>query len=186
MEPLLLRVFQRQVADQCRFVMAALPAINQGAQGGDHDSLWIGCQMLLVGAANASKLLWGDGRSRAKVAPRREPLRRSLGVDDSSPLKDVEMRNNFEHMDQRLDQWWSRSKTRNHLDRMIGPPAVWPEFDDIDRFRVYDPATASIVFWGQTFPLQPIAAECDRLLAVAEAEASRPHWLPSSEGDPAP
>ena len=175
---MLLRIFQRQVADQCRLVLASVPAINQAAATGDHDSLWISCQMFVVGAANVSKLLWGDGRSRGKVAPRRQSLRDSLNVTDSSPLRNVDMRHNFEHIDQRLDQWWSQSKSHNHLDRMIGPPSAVAGLADIDRFRVYDPTTVSIVFWGQTYALQPIASECDRIYPVAVREAQNPHWEP--------
>ena len=86
MDLMLLRVFQRQVADQCRLVLTSVPIINQAAESGDHDQLWIGCQMFVVGASNVSKALWGQPSSREKVAARRQPLRDSLGVDDASPL----------------------------------------------------------------------------------------------------
>jgi len=176
MDLMLLRIFQRQVADQCRLVLTSVPVINQAAATGDHDQLWVGCQMLVVGAGNVSKALWGQGRSRKKTAPARQPLRDSLGVDDASPLYDVGMRNNFEHFDERIDRWWAESPSHNHLDRMIGPPTAVAGLTDIEMFRIYDPGTRSIVFWGQTFALQPIASECDRLVRVAEREAAKPHW----------
>jgi hypothetical protein len=80
--------------------------------------------MFVVGAGNVFKALWGDGRSRRKVAPRRQPLRDSLNTDDSSPLYDVALRNHFEHYDERLDVWWEESPTHNRLDRTIGSPAA--------------------------------------------------------------
>lgn len=174
---MLLRAFQRQVADQCRLVLASVPVINSAANAGDQNQLWIGCQMFVVGAGNVSKAMWGQPKKRKILAPARQPLRDSLETDDSSVLYEVGMRNNFEHYDERLDRWWAESKSHNHLDRMIGPPSMVMGIDDIDRFRVYDPTTLSIVFWGETFALQPIASECERILPLAEREADKPHWL---------
>lgn len=178
MDLMLLRIFQRQVADQCRLVQESVAVIDDAVTVGDQDRLWIGCQMFVVGAGNVSKVLWGQGPARAKVAPRRQPLRDSLGVSDSSPLFEVRIRNNFEHYDERIDEWWRRSKSHNHLDRMIGSPSMVAGLDDIDRFRVYDPATAQIFFWGEPFDLRPIADECTRIGPVAEREADKPHWEP--------
>ena len=179
---LLLRIFQRQVADQCRFVLASVPMINKAVAKGDHDELWVGCQMFVVGAANVSKVLWGGGRNRVRAAPRRQPLRDSLGVDDTSPLYDVGMRNNFEHLDERIDAWWNDCPRHVHIDRIIGPPSAVrvSDLSEKEMFRVYDPATQSIVFWGQDFPLQPVATECDRLYVIAQREGSKPHWETSN------
>jgi len=176
MERHLLRVFQRHVADQCRFALASVPAINQSAAQGDHDRLWIGCQMFVVGAGNVSKALWGDGRHREAMAPGRQPLRDSLGVTDASALYQVAMRNHFEHFDERLDRWWRESPTRNYLDRMIGPPSAVGGLTEIEMFRIYDPSPPTgprIVFWGESFDLQPIASECERIFAVANQEAEK-------------
>jgi hypothetical protein len=172
----LLRVFQRQVADQCRFVMASVPIINQASSTGNHDSLWMGCQMFVVGAGNASKALWGEGRSRSTIAPHRQRLRDSLGVTDTSPLYKLDIRNHFEHYDERIDRWWANSVHHNLLDRMIGPPGMVSGLADVDMFRVFDPATGSIFFWGEQYPLQPIATECERILPLAETEAAKPPW----------
>ena len=176
MEKPLLRVFQRHVADQCRFTLAAVPVINQSVAQGDHDRLWIGCQMFVVGAGNVSKALWGDGRHRSAAAPARESLRDSLGVTDASPLHQVAIRNHFEHFDERIERWWRESPARNHLDRMIGPPKAVAGLTEIEIFRIYDPSLPTgprIVFWGESFELQPIATECDRILLVADQEAEK-------------
>jgi len=178
MELILLRVFQRQVAGQCRVVMSSVPIINQAASTADHDALWVGCQMFAVGSANVSKALWGDGKNRSKVAAQRQPLRDSLGVDDTSPLYDLSLRNHFEHFDERIDKWWAEDPNHNILDRMIGPPSAVVGLPDISRFRVYDPSGPSLVLWGQKYDLQPIASECDRIFPIAQREADKPHWEP--------
>lgn len=178
MELMLMRMFQRQVADQCKVTLHGASLLDFGLQKTDQDAIWIAAQVLLTGAANTSKALWGGGRERErhKISAEREPLRRSLQVEDSSPLNDVRMRNNFEHYDERLDTWWKESPQRNHLDRFLGPPESVGGLNDIDRFRVYDPTTHDIVFWGERFNVQAIVTAVDELLPRAEAEANKPHW----------
>jgi hypothetical protein len=147
-------------------------AINTAVASANQDQLWVGCQMFLVGAGNLSKLFWGR---KGKLREQRRPLRESLGVADDSPLRDVDMRNNFEHFDERIDRWWRESPRHNNLDRMVGSPNMVSGLDNIDRFRVFDPSTGCIIFWGETFALQPIATEVERILPLAEREARKPH-----------
>ena len=135
--------------------------------------LWVGVQVGITGAGNVSKALWGQG---SRLAESRRPLRDSLTVPENSPFRDVSMRNHFEHYDERLDRWWRESPNHNHLDRMIGPPSGVVGLDDLDRFRVYDPTTNDVVFWGERFNMQAIATEAERLLPIAETEAAKPHW----------
>lgn len=173
MDTMLLRCFQRQVADNCKMALHGARVINQGLQAGEQDAVWVGVPILLTGAANAAKAFWGQ---KGNLADQRAPLRQSLGVNDTSPLKDVDMRNNFEHYDERLDRWWADSPEHNAVDRMIGPPEAIEGVEDLDRFRVYDNTTNDIVFWGERFNVQAIVTELDRILPIAEQEANLPHW----------
>jgi hypothetical protein len=174
MELFLLRIFQLQVADQCRVVITSAAQINSSVAARDSDQLWVACQAFVVGAGNLSKALWGSG---GKLHEERRPLRESLSVTDDSPLQKVDMRNNFEHYDERIDRWYRESSSRNHLDRMIGPRNMVAGLADIDRFRVFDTSTNSILFWGDSFDLQPIATEVARIFPIAEREARKPHWV---------
>ena len=174
MDLFLIRVFQRQVADQCRIGLYGAALLSDGLQNAvDQDTIWIGMQTLLTGAGNVSKALWGSG---GKLEAERQPLRESLGVSDTSPLRDVNMRNNFEHYDERLDRWWNESSRHNHFDRYIGPLDAIGAIDDLDRFRQYDPATKEMAFWGQRFDVQTIETALGELLPRAEFEAAKPHW----------
>lgn len=116
MHPSLLRAFQLQVAFQCRAVSTAAADINTAISrlnAGDMTAmphLWIGIQNLLNAAANVSKACWGQG---GKLSKERKPLRDSLGVKASSPIRKTGLRNNFEHFDERLDDWWMKSKHHN-------------------------------------------------------------------------
>ncbi len=116
---MLLRQFQKQVADSCKVGIHGVHIINHGLGATDQDAIWVGVPILLTGAANAAKAMWGQ---KGRLSVQRAPLRQSLEVDDTSPLKDVDMRNNFEHYDERLDRWWSDSPRHNIADRFVGPP----------------------------------------------------------------
>ncbi len=59
---------------------------------------------------------------------------------------------------------------------MIGSPKAVAGFTEIEMFRIYDqspPAGPRVVFWGESFELQPIASECDRIFTVANQEAEK-------------
>lgn len=119
-----------------------------------YQPIFYGIQSLLNAGANISKMLWGQ---RGGKAEQRQRLRDSIGISDDSPLREVTMRNHFEHMDERIDRWWSESLRHNYADKNIGPRGrAIVGLDTIDMFRLFDPQTADIVFWGQEFNLQAL------------------------------
>jgi hypothetical protein len=203
METMLLRLFQSHVEDQCEYVLLArdqivtaladmnapIPKPTEGheaftramqAQQEAGMRLWFGMQNLLNAGANISKALWGPA---GKLVEERRPLRESLGVPDDSPLAPTDLRNDFEHFDDRLDHWWKDSPNHNIADRTIGPEgmiagsAIGP--DDI--FRHFDPTTGMASFRGTRFNLTELIQAIDTLLPEARREAARPHWDPRSK-----
>lgn len=86
------------------------------------------------------------------------------------------MRNHFEHMDERIDRWWRDSPNHIFVDGNIGPDNAIAGPGPIDRFRMFDPETAEITFWGESFNAQIIVNEIDRILPIVEREAAKPHW----------
>jgi hypothetical protein len=130
--------------------------------------VWFWIEAFLSVAANISKALWGPG---GKKAEEREPLRRSLGVPDSAPLEITDMRNHFEHFDDRLESWWAPSPSHNYFDRNIMPRSVIKasHLIDEDFFRFLDPVTGDVIFWGDAYNLPAIAREIHRILSIAAA-----------------
>lgn len=171
MDIYLLRVFQSQVAAQCRFMLRAAADVNNALKEPDTNAVFYGIQNFLNAAANISKAFWGQG---GKFAEQRKPLRDSVGVADTSPLRQVVMRNNFEHFDERLDRWWKESKRHNFSDLNIG--LIIAGIDEIDSFRNFDPKSTDLSFWGQKFNLQELINEVRSIVPKLEAEASKPHW----------
>lgn len=186
MDRMLLRIFQNQVRDQCRFVLMSVQLLNAGLEAAQDeeqspedrnqaiDQVWYALQNLVTAAANISKALWGE---KGKLVNERQPLRESLGVPDDSPLRPTTLRNHFEHFDSRLDVWDNTSTNHIYIDRNIGPPnMVEGDIEDVDRFRSFDPARGVVTFWGQEHDVQALAQAAGDLFSVADREASKPHW----------
>jgi hypothetical protein len=171
MDAQLLSSFQLQVYLQCKFVVLAADDLNRALKSPMVEYAWYTIQNLLNASANMSKALWGGG---GRLAKERKALRESIGISDDSPLKEVGMRNNFEHLDERLDRWWRESKGHNYLDLDIGPKPKTNFWAPIDTFRFFDPTTNELVFWGQEFNIQQIVDECRTLLPKLEELVGRP------------
>lgn len=174
MNLMLLRLFQRQVEEQCRYLLVSAHRVNSALAQNPQD-IWFDLQNLLSAGANIAKLLWGRNPT---IAEQRAPLRASLGIDDTSPLRQRDMRNHYEHIDERLDDWDKDSKRHNHVSKVVGPASAIAGIDEIDLFRGFDPATATARFWGDTFDIQALVTEVERLLPIATAEGAKPHWDP--------
>lgn len=185
METMHLRTFQRQALLQCQFMLMAATqvdeALNASVSAGAGQTtrrVFYAVQNLLNAAANISKALWGSG---GRLATDRQPMRDSIGISDSSPLREVTMRNHFEHFDERIDWWWANSVRHNYVDLSVGPSGVVSGVDDSDRFRWFDPTTGDVIFWGQSFNLKALIEEVQRILPALQSEAAKPHWDPAHE-----
>lgn len=170
---MLLRIYQQQVLLHCNYVFMARKQINDGLARRDPEAIFFGVQNLLNAAANIAKALWGE---RGKMSAQRKELRDSIGVGDDSPLHEVDMRNNFEHFDERLDRWWNESTDHNYVGFVIGPRSAISGMDEKDILRHFDPATTNVIFWSQRFNIQAIITEIERILPKLRTEASKPHW----------
>jgi hypothetical protein len=135
------------------------------------DVFWASVQSCLTAVANISKACWGEEGEHRKE---RKPLRQSLGIKKDNPLKPLAMRNNFEHFDEQIDEWFSKSKNRIHVDRIIGPANIIGGVSTNDMFRVFDPTTAEVIFWGERYPLKTIMDEVTRLYPLARSLGDRP------------
>lgn len=178
MDTHLLRQFQSEALQQCTYILMAADQIQQRISAESYDdAFWREIQNFVASTANVSKLLWGQ---KGKFAKERKPLRDSIKVADSSPLRPTTMRNHFEHIDERLDEWWAESSGHNYADRNVGSPAITEVFGaplkKVELFRAYDPSTADVTFWGDTYNLKEIVDEVMRIYPLLQAEVAKPRW----------
>lgn len=180
MDKMLLEIFQRQVLLQCTFLLFAAEDVAKGLEEKNSKFTFYALQNMLNAGANISKALWGAKDKHEKVRElRRKPLRDSIGISDDSPLRQVKMRNNFEHYDERLDTWWEKSTNHNYADLSIISASGGPVrpgsglLADSDRFREFDPATTDLVFWGQKFHLDELVDEVTKIIPRLQAEVEK-------------
>jgi hypothetical protein len=172
MDDHLIRIFAAEIELQCRFILMAMHELNRAGVAGNDQELWMALQTIVVSAANLSKMLWGSfspGRIRAR-AERRAPLRAALGVSDESPLYDMNLRNDFEHFDERLDTWKDAPRGGNiYIGRNIGSGnAIFVAGQPAEpHFHHFDPATARVSFWQHEVDINAIIQEVQSLLPRA-------------------
>ena len=173
MDLMLLRIFQKQVLLQCQFTLFATHDINMALNQRDDTRIFYAVQNFLNAANTVSKALWGQN---GKFTDERKMLRDSIGVSDTSPLRKILIRNAFEHFDERLDKWWRQSKNHDYIDLSIGRIRTYISgFSDIDMFRLFNPQTGDVTFWGTDFNLNTVIDEVRRILPKLEEEAAKPH-----------
>jgi hypothetical protein len=170
MDPKLLRIFEREVERQCRMALVSAGDMGIALPAQDQLRFWMSAQGFLISCANISKALWGQ--AGAESVPR-EPLRASLRVSDQSLLRPTRFRNNFEHFDERIMQWWDSSPRRNFLDDSIVTEGAIVGLDQSDMFRHFDPSTGDLRFWADTFNVRAVVAELMPLQAIAAAAVER-------------
>jgi hypothetical protein len=142
---------------QAKFVLIGAHELQHAPAPTD---TWCALQTILVSAANLSKLFWG---SSGKRAAERKPLRDSFGITDRSPLKDPDMRNDFEHFDERIWKHFVDEDNNVYSGRNIEPLGIL-EIPGTSHFGLYDPKTGKVTFWDREASIPEIVEEAKRIV----------------------
>ena len=181
MEQSLLRVFQRQIKLQCEFIQISEGKLYEALKSRQSSEciklVFLEIQNILTATANISKCLWGSGKRKDKISLRRVELQKSLVIDKNSSLYDVEMRNHFDHFDDRIDTWWKNSECHNSADLLIGSSDMIRGIAPNDEFRGFDPNTGELRFNGKKFNLYKVLKEVGRIYPIVQNELNKLPWL---------
>lgn len=180
METMLLRVYQRHIVHCCQAVLFGAEELR-GDPYNERGRLWYSLQNLIIGAGNLSKTLWGTGRNeeeRTRRYAERQRLRDTVFVTDLSVLRNVKIRNHYEHLDERIEIWWNTSKHRNIIQEIIGPRNMvgGAALGQRDILRWFDPTSGDVIFWGSELNVPAVVVEVERILPIARDESGKPHW----------
>ena len=183
LEERFLRVFQGEVGRQCKFALIAVNDMEAAFKSGKSDSIdrfWYSVQAFLVCCGDISKLLWPNEKYDARGIG----LRKSLGVDDDSPLRPRDFRNHFEHFDERLEDWITSSERHNIVDSSIFPKGLFVGIDEKDYLRNYHNDTGTVSFRGDEYHLVPLVKAIQDLLAkTGQADNRRRVRVPRLDSD---
>lgn len=93
-------------------------------------------------------------QNRAKK--RGDDLLFELKIPLDSPIKNRNIRNNFEHYDERLDDWAYSSINKNFLNYVYGPRNAVSGIEDGDIIHRYNPETDIYSFRGKEFNIKEL------------------------------
>jgi hypothetical protein len=96
-----------------------------------------------------------------------------LGIENTSPLNNRKLRNNLEHFDERLHEWFDKSITKNYSARNIGLNVQANKNND-DKMDMgnYEPQHQIVTFWNHKFEILPLIQEIRKLLSTTETKIS--------------
>lgn len=163
MDDFLLRLFQREAQAQCQYIDYA--ACDLVRHHGDEtlsadvatSRVWFAVQSVLNASANLSKLFWG---SKGRKADQRRDLRASLGVDDGSCLRSLAMRDDLEHVDERIDCWYQQHREDPTL-------AAYEK-----TFGIFVAERGTVTFYDRSVALNGLIIEGRRILPIAKRESA--------------
>jgi hypothetical protein len=193
------RIFLDEIAFQCGLILDGKRLFDQGSQPVDIEGLtgprttveqtremqrriqaavtrqWAGLQTITSAAANISKLLWGSG---GRKEGQRQQLRDRLSVPDDSCLKSTDLRNDFEHFDERIEVHYAGTDARGFVGRNTVPVELKGQAaEELASFGQYNPASGDLTFWSNSVNIPEIEAEAARLLPLAQEEALKGGWV---------
>lgn len=130
-------------------------------------------QAFLTAAANISKLLWPEPRDARNFPDRRPQLWQSFNISLPSPLESRDLRNHFEHFDQRLDEFFHANPGGSMFDMNLLSVDVMASVPPGAMYRNFDPDTMCVWFGGQVFTLRPVIRAILALDPVAQEKAEQ-------------
>jgi len=165
------QVFLGEIRHQCEFAIAAYDAVQQR---NDTGTIFYHIQSFLASAANVSKVLfpgsiYGSPEFKESCRQRADELRNLLDVDENSALKDRELRDHFEHFDERIQKWANRAGPKNYIDNNVIIGMTLEQAirgaSSQDIFRTYVSPPPTVLFWDGTYELQPVVEALRKLVS---------------------
>jgi len=165
--------YYQELAEQCMFVKMAKVDLKE-CRTTDNYGLsreYYYLQSILVALGNISKMLWPVKEENDK---RGMELRTALNVKDDSALKNRDLRNLFEHFDERIDKWFEVADRYGFSDRNVGsvkgiiiPPGR-------ERLRTFDPETWTLTCLNKEFELGPAIEAVNELYEAIQSKIGHP------------
>ena len=121
------------------------------------DTLFENLHHFIVHVSNVMKLIQPNAKDDTDFRKYRALQIRNTypKLPDIKP-EDINVRNDFEHFDERIDSWVINSKRHNYADKNIMPAGGIKGLDPKDNFRQYDPKTKILYFANREYHIESL------------------------------
>lgn len=173
MNSLAIFYFYHEIAEQCMFAKMAKIDLKTCRTTDTHglNREYYFLQSLLIALGNISKILWPIKKRNDK---RGNELRTALNVKDDSALKDRDLRNLFEHFDEKMDEWFKADDRHGFSDRNVGSTEGVIVPSAIEPLRTFDPETWTLTCLGKEFKLRPAIQAVNELYEATQNQIGQP------------
>ena len=161
-------VFMGDIVLQSKIAQRAAERLQASNDKFDNIEVWCSIQSILIAAGNVSKILWPP---RKKYKSRGEKLRKLLNIDESNILADRDLRNHFEHYDERIEVWFKNTPSAVYRDLVMNPSQSNFGFKSTNNHRAYNSANNTLIFRGESLELGAV------LTALEEIRFSCRHFV---------
>lgn len=159
MDDFVTRVFLDEIKQQCEFAFMALSDMDSALKIYDNNRFWYSLHSFLTTSGNISKILWPVEK---KYNIRGVKLRQLLNITQNSSLQQRNLRNHFEHFDERLETWANFSVNKIIIDKNIcsGPVSQnISSFSSESYLRNFDTTNFEVTFTNETYKMSPLVEE---------------------------
>ena len=160
MNPLAEMIYISEIVLQTKIAQRAADRLPKDPSGFDRIEVWCSIQSILVAAGNVSKILWPPSKNRKS---RGEKLRRLLNIDKNNILANRNLRNHFEHYDDRIETWFDSQSSGVYIDLEFDPfkPTKWqlPK----SSHRSYNQVDRIVTFRGETLDLKEVLNALEKI-----------------------
>lgn len=154
----------RERAEHAQRAWAEAQAVLAGY--GPLPDFWYSMNAFLNSAIAVANIVWPSARS-ASVKARSAELRAALGIGDNAPRGLRDVRNGFEHFDERIDAWRESSTNHAFIDTNVSPRNFIKVsgVSDSDVARHFDPTTNELGVFGKYMDVQLAVDELSALVS---------------------
>ena len=155
MKPLQEMVLLSEIVLQAKIAKLAAQRLNET----DHVEVWCSIQSILVASGNVSKVLWPPKKESKR---RGMELRKLLKIEDDNILSSRQFRNQFEHYDERIEEWFNKQSSAVYTDLAMNPSQN--TFINQTVNRGYNSIDNTLVFRGEILDLNEVLNSLEEIL----------------------
>ena len=166
-----LSVFFTEAEHRCQDALIGAQLLQQGTSARNTFLIWFALRSILISAAAISQLAGGREGARATE---RATFRSALGIDRTCVLHNRAVRDNAEHIDDRIFRARENGLLDSYVSYNVGPKNAF-RFTPPQPFLLHFDDTVGIVsFWADEVSIPKVLAEIRRILPLAEAASHQP------------